>query len=48
MTDDVCHEGEEWTCAGCLRRQCRRCDGIAGDEVLCWSCANTEDPESAA
>lgn len=43
-----CHEGEEWTCGGCERVQCNRCDGIDNRSGLCWSCYSTEDPEGAA
>lgn len=43
-----CHDGDEWTCLGCERVQCNRCDGIGGDEHLCWECANQEDPEEGA
>jgi hypothetical protein len=42
VSADVCHDGETWRCAGCLRLQCHLCDGIAGPEVLCWSCFNED------
>jgi hypothetical protein len=37
-----CHEGDEWTCLGCDRVQCNRCDGTAGEELLCWGCFDVE------
>lgn len=43
-----CHNGEEWTCAGCERIQCQRCDGIDNGSGLCWSCHEQEDDGDAA
>lgn len=46
--DNFCHPDSEWTCLGCESRLCRWCDGIPGDDFLCWTCINQEDPETAA
>ncbi len=41
-----CHPDSMWTCLGCESRLCERCDGIAGDQTMCWECVNVEDVAS--
>jgi hypothetical protein len=41
-----CHPDSMWTCLGCESDLCSYCDGIPGDETLCWTCINEEDPET--
>lgn len=49
MTNNECHPDSMWDCLGldCGARLCAWCDGIPGDETLCWTCINQDDPEAA-
>lgn len=49
MTDVTCHPYRDmgWTCLGCEAVLCRYCDGIPGEEILCWTCNNAEDGDAA-